>query len=939
MASETLRTFIPFGYCVPGDPTIPSIVSGKPLHEVFQAIDSGRGNESLVAVAERACLSCIQIDHCREQRAEIGNALWRTGVPMTVAGAERIAFDSEPERVGDMDTTAFRFDLSVVSTEPGEYLKFIRQGIRAKQLHITSRPPVNARVIAGEYEDMLTQRNFQTADALATQLSDQERDRAFRYIVVSICQQADFRRLSSEYRSTRPGIYNRRYNPDTHDYETYYAAVELYMQETLAIKRMAYQNPGQMAIHFSAEFSRRLLDRFGPAFTLQSKMKPVAKFYEIIRGNIRDPEGALTAFLAREQSHRANGAGAPAWITRQRALRKRPYADDPSEREKREQLLAAHGHLGAVAVDKAIVQHNDPEGWLETVEARIADLVEIYGTKHKLVTASVMQYYAGGEDYKTAVAAYMDRIKDLDRLYGKDPDLTDANVRWLARQYAENSLDAAVAYKKRLKRYRGWAAAATKSYDVPDSYLRQRALQGEVNSYDDIAKAYIVKLLKARIHNRNKQRTDGNLIQVENWTFNRLTSLYAADEIEEVGESLIHFIDQGILTSGIAELSDLQDPLIYLDVESMADPGTRRYLTFAEGLASLTSRQRFALIHEYNLTRFLYGRPFTSRQVEAFLGPNRLGGYGKKQVKPLCVRLVDGVKGAPPVPFSLIQHDVVDIMRADDRAGTREEVKKGGLSEDLMVVIGADVIQLTQASSQEEHVAALLTDDQSRWLQRQINTYCPPLEQAQHKQDIAEAVRSGRVIIDGGPSAPYRLSLAKDFYHASLDQVDRAVIAHVMGVDNLLYGKNLNLTLRYRLGTGDLTAYLLTTILPKIAAWRNIGAALSEVRATPTAFKRLIDPIETSQLWHARGRLIAVSAQLISHLRQKAYPERPTSAWTSNYDLSRLAAQRQKNLGEVIQRLGIGLAEGAVYKLHGADKLEVFYSPCASEEIRQQLEA
>ena len=246
----------------------------------------------------------------------------------------------------------------------------------------------------------------------------------------------------------------------------------------------------------------------------------------------------------------------------------------------------------------------------------------IYGKKHPIVTLSIIKHYASVPNCEEAVLAFIDRFKELKALYDKDADFMPSTMRRFALQSPKRSLTLAGDYKERLKQYRGWAAQASEAHFVPDSHLRQLALQGSVSSYENIVKEYRIKLLKTHLTHRNEGFADSDRLHVENWVFNRLKTFYDIAEIDMVGRSIIDLLGRGILTVGIAELSELHDQIIQLDVDRMADPGTRRYLTFASGLQTLTAQQRLAFAHDYNLARLLYGRPFTDGQLSAFFGIN-----------------------------------------------------------------------------------------------------------------------------------------------------------------------------------------------------------------------------------------------------------------------------------------------------------------------------
>lgn len=933
---DTLRTFIPYGNCVPPDPTIsPSLDGDTSQHEAFRAIDAGPVDESVFAAAAEACHACPQIDYCQKQRDEIGNALWRAGASTTIAGGDRVPVGLEPQNSSELETSAFQFDLSILPMDPAQYLYFLRQGVRSGQLRTSTRHPKNLPTMVDGYRDLLESRHPELFKAFTTTLNEQESEQALRRIIMGVAQQADFRRYSSGSRRYTGGVHNPRYNPDTHDYEAHYDAVELFMQEVIKLKEMGYARPGSMGMHYSAQYGRQLLDRFGPAFTRPGKHRPVARFYELIKGNIRDPEGVLTAFLAKVQAYRADGDDGPAWIAQKRAARmNRPPRG--AERSRRQQLLDTHGYLGTAAVDKAIINYADAGERVGAVERQKEKLEGIYGKKHPIVTLSIIKHYASVPNCEEAVLAFIDRFKELKALYDKDADFMPSTMRRFALQSPKRSLTLAGDYKERLKQYRGWAAQASEAHFVPDSHLRQLALQGSVSSYENIVKEYRIKLLKTHLTHRNEGFADSDRLHVENWVFNRLKTFYDIAEIDMVGRSIIDLLGRGILTVGIAELSELHDQIIQLDVDRMADPGTRRYLTFASGLQTLTAQQRLAFAHDYNLARLLYGRPFTDGQLSAFL-ESTMPFEDKEHATVLFARLVSGEKRAAPIPFSVIQNDVVEFLQASVSAETETDVASESLQSDVITIVGADIVKLRQLYFEETDLSTFLPEAQSRWLEQELNARYTPLERAQGLEDVIMALHSGRLVIEDKKRAGYRLMLGDGLRDDHIDQVERAVIAQIMGVANLLYGKDLGLTLRYRVGANDLTAYAIKNILPKVRSWQNIETALVDIKATSVALQRLVISLDQPQLWHEGGKLIALSAQAVRQLQRQQYTDRPSDAWTSHQELTDYANACQNDLTAMTKGLPVKISDLMVCKLPDDEKVDLFYAPHISKMIRYNL--
>ena len=120
-----IRDFMP-GKCTVG-----------PAAPVFNALDAaGAANEQLVANAQEACQSCLQLPHCEAQRAQIAQELTVKGVGQTVVGGVVVEGVIPDMAYGPFaGDTRLNFDLSFPLERPEHIVAILRQGLRSRQLY------------------------------------------------------------------------------------------------------------------------------------------------------------------------------------------------------------------------------------------------------------------------------------------------------------------------------------------------------------------------------------------------------------------------------------------------------------------------------------------------------------------------------------------------------------------------------------------------------------------------------------------------------------------------------------------------------------------------------------------------------------------------------------------------------------------------------------
>ncbi len=654
---EAIRGFIPFGGCKPPVPGADGMIVPTAA-ETFEFLDTGHTYDALVAEAVEACLSCDQLPYCqdKEQRAQIGDLIWASGGQHPVVGAARIDRREQPARVVDLGIPTLKWDLSRLPVEPSERLKFIRQGARADQLKIVSRAPDNAKIIAANYTDMLATDNEELLTEFSSLLSDTEQEKAMRYIVLTSCQQADFANFSKGIKSSKPGADNPRFNPQTHDYQINLDTVALYLQEVCEIKRMGFPNPGHLAIYHSVGYLDRLMDKYGDTANK-------AIILQVIGSNSIDPATALVGFSARLQQLRDKG------ILDEHTIKRLALSPDLD--------------IGSITA-----------GNIGNPSPRSAHIRKRAGAASRPRAGKAAAVYST----RTPVGR---RAAALDRDFGDHPDVTPGVINHFARGFPTRAHHELSDYIGRMIRWRSWAIEGDNAAfgKIPESFLRQHALRGDVDSYEDIVRAHRLKILKQRFDAGDKRLEEHARVGVPYWAINRVTTLFPIENIEPAAENLRSLLSAGFLGYAISELSDLQDPSVHIDIDGINDPRTRQYVTFSSalgGLSAQNSQNRVLLAHLYGLDMLIYGRQFTDEQVSNYTGipVDELSTHWQPIIEQATDLVAAGAGGT--VPFSTIRQDLIALILANPAAETAVITRKERNSR-LVSVVGQQTVSMTHA--------------------------------------------------------------------------------------------------------------------------------------------------------------------------------------------------------------------------------------------------
>lgn len=916
-----LRRFFPSGECVPPSGVQGADEAGAP-YLAFAELDRGNHSKTLFDIASAACGICRQKLFCVPQAEAIADAMWLEGTDETLIGGVRISTAAEPLNAFDMATTAISFDLSElpVAHDPSEEaavavkrLGFLRQGVRANQLKMTSRPPDNEKIISNNYRNLLRERDPDTLEAFDALLDQGEQDKALRYLTLALCQQADFTKFTKGVRSTKKGSDNKRFDPETHNYEVNYATAALYVAEVTDFKRLGFRNPGLMGITHSTDYGKLLIKRFGG-------VTDASMFHQVVKGQIRRPHEAFAAFSARLQEQRVSGAGET--LARRRALTHRaPLTVGESTRAKTSSLTP------------------------DEIQDRIDAAIDAYGTDNPVVTPAVIARVAKLPGNPAAkLRDYVRTYNELDDTYGRRSaygrevgqadDFPPGTLRKLA--LLPGSSIQANAYTRRLKEWRAWAAEEH-AYAVPDSFLREHALSSDAASYDELVKLHKLKLMQERYRAKDTRRSAEQKAGMQTWMMHTVLRLYPVEEVDDVADTLYDMLSRGVITYGVAELEELQDPTMQLSLDDLSDPKTRKYLTFADSLSILRPAQRLMLAHDFNLTRLLYEYPFSAEHI-ANLGTALKPGYGRNRALTDAMEILAMADTSGHMSLSVIKQDILELLEVNDIPFGRSE--KIPL-EDIVTYVGGAALALAKTTSEGTRLANSLPSEYREWLVRKVNASYPPSRQARGSHDVDTALRGEQlVVLEDTPSGHY-LQLAGYFYNPSLNDVDRAVAAHILGVDRLLYyGRSLDVILQNRLGkrATELAAYMRDEIVPKLEPWESIAGVTTALRSTEHALSYVLSQGASppKEVWLSDKTLIAVSKGLAADLSDKEYAGNPPPGWLNYRQIAALAAKSRKPLLKALDAIPPNELIRGLYR--GDDEvLDVWYAPETGQQLLTRL--
>jgi len=512
-----------------------------------------------------------------------------------------------------------------------------------------------------------------------------------------------------------------------------------------------------------------------------------------------------------------------------------------------------------------------------------------------------------------------------------DEDFSLGTIRHFARSYGTRGVKEARQYKQRIDTWKAWAASREHAHHtyIPISFLREHALRGDVDSYEDIVKAHHVKKMQLRFRARNSRGDAQNSVAFEAWMLNRVAELYPIDAIDAAGNALYDLLDNGLLGFAVAESEEIQDPAIHIAIDGICDPRSRRYVTFTGALAHMTTAERVMLSHRYGLDRLLYGRTFSEEAIDNYCLSVNQGQLTAEELLRAGTDHVQQKGEGNAVPFSTIRQDIIEMILANPPDEADATVHSSAEKVQFTTVLGGEVALLSLSTEDSTILDGVLPADQQAWVEQVIQSAYPPSGRQHGVRAVISALRNGNLMVEKSLPSHFRITLAPSFYGPGVEDWHRAVASRVMGVDRPLYDQDLDVIIRNRLGSTDLATYMQETVIPLLPDWQSLADVLAELNASPAALRVLMSRhVQPEQLWLYNYRLLALKSEAAVALTAGASIGIPPEGWASHARLLKMFRGDSQRLNQEITRMRIATGERLVARDTGGT-LDIYYSPAS----------
>jgi RNA polymerase primary sigma factor len=808
---------IPFGNCVDSGAVNPDAVP-----KVFAENDAGRQTTASLGVAVRACEACVQReDHCEPQRKQLARVLYQRGAGVVVMGGERVQVEVGS---GDdpLDTPQFHFNLEhPLPEDPKLALAIVRQAMLANQFRLVGRKSEGARIIATKYRAQLAA----TDPAFHTEVSEalgDELDSGLVYMTTILSRQQDFVAHEAGKAASHVG----RYEPDTFDLERNSPILTCYLRDALAIQKLGLTIPANKATLFPPSYFQKLIDRYYNADEISWN-----DFVSLVANNRRNPAEALERRHALQYQFRQDDAATEAYVRASARIGKK-NTDNFAEA-----VEALHGaYKGKPYITKGLIRSiltTNPGAPAEAIDKfveRVEAGARIYGIDLSSQTAEIptehsskdkpweavrlqditriARAYHDPQRFLDALATFKQNVTCLTNLYGPngsspDKDFSDSTIRKIAIDSPENVLLAAQTYKDRVTTFQ-----ATNDGSVPISFAQRTALHREYPpTFAELKNAYLAKMAREGLKRYEHIRQP---------VANRLTVLYASHELAEVAQNINRLVNAGVLVHARGEMNAVHDSSWHGELDKIFDPGTQIYLTFNEELSALQDTQRLAIADRYGLMPILYGASPNTLLLQQAINSAAIEVPTEEALIAQCQA---GQEHRQPLPTYLLNTDldqlntILGIQDSELEPTTRVNIH--GLN-NTTIVVGGAALQIAG-----QHVLGewkQLPQDMRSWVEERVARFYGFSEtfQEQVLANTRHVLQDGILEIIGTSPTEYRLAFSRAFYEQVSSELDRAAIAHEMGIDRLLYERDLGYLLRNRIGDATLHAYIRRDATPHI---------------------------------------------------------------------------------------------------------------------------
>ena len=767
---------IPSGHCVDGEESIV---------ETFADIDTNNSDMRKLALATAACKSCVQFEHCKDQIEGLATELWQRGVGLAVIGGDSRITPTLERREATEDRPAFVFDLAKIPEDPSLALSMLRQGSRTGQFDVKGHTPAGIKDTAEQYLHQLKANNPALYKKLQ-EIGEEELDKGFKYILTTLFQQKDYTVYSRGKGSGQQA--KRRYSPDRFDFDQDSEIVSLYFRDVIAIGELGLKKATTKAMRFEPAFYQELVESIGKDGMRLNALD------EIISGSSKTPMAALAKREARKEAF----YDADPQLSKSAASRLARSSAPAGVVESVDNLSKSYKGLIPRHVVKTVCEQRpvNVQESLSGIEQRIRAGQNRYGISHPVVRhiemASIALRYTSTQEYLRALQSFYDNMIALSDRYADAPDIWDSDLRSFSNLPLEKGMEAAETFLETLSLLRK-AVGGT----IPESILHEEARKG-TTSITTVRHNYDRRLISSRVRARAKSNHE---MPPSPGLIDRITTLYPAFEQGAVTDTVYDLINSEQLIMGRADAfataSNMTESLTKI---LTSEP--RQYLTFRSEFAALASVERLVYAHYHNLMPLLYGRTANPLLLEEFANVESVQQYYENtlqvQVNGLSKNTPEGAFGLMQLEADLQIFDTMIKTVVDQplpQESSRLAIK--GLR-DTQVVIGGKALHLNEPGYSWDWPAE--TPDFADWLQTKIADTYPPHQQECAMKYAEEACANGVLELLGNSPNEYRLVFSNAFYGKAVTELERASIANAMGLDRLVYGGDLTLALKHRLG-------------------------------------------------------------------------------------------------------------------------------------------
>ena len=794
MGEQSYRAdIIPFGHCV-----TPYEGEYGSTPEIFTAIDSGDADEKKIEIARQACKACVQVDHCGSQREEIAVELWRRGAGKTLVAGEQIEVAvSSTERVHTPG--ALRFDLTHLPPEPEQALAALRQGWRADQFFVRGKPSRGTVTVAESYLERIEKNQPVVFEEARNTLGDEELTYAAQTIVSVLFQQKSYANRDQKRQLTKindsPGRKRHlaKYQPTHIDLDADGPIIDLFIAETVAIRKLGLKLPANKASIFSADFYARVIAEY------KDDTISWADFNSVIAMNRRDPVGALRKRHARHANLRETNPTATEATLRTAA---RTTSGELDVRQKINDTLIAFKDVGYVTpgVVRGLVATNPGGNIKNTVRSfvrRVEAAKEKYGQNDPIVTpgiiVNVARNYRTPASCDTALATYKRNIQALQDHYAERPEITGDLIRSFYSKDILKSTEAIDAYIKNVD-----TLTSLSDGSVPVSHLRSFAKRGIV-TWPEAKREY--ERISLEKYFRRKQTVEQYAVRPDKALLAKIAEVYPYSEMRDAAHATAGLLSKGLLVTAKPEATVFTS-ITHADLQNIFCGTSREYLTFPAALRDLSFMQRQALAHYYNLAPLVYGGASSAVIFESVLDGVSLEQYVTENVLPRCkVLLATDDSRHQAVPLALLDEDIgqLNAVLASLHKPLVEVTPQITDFGNTTVVVGGHVLRLQNSRQEWDWEDAHA--GQKAWLEHKIAEVYPPNQLSAMLDHVKQALQEGSLELLGNSPDTFRLTLGTSFYGSDLSDLERAILANNLGVDRLLYnGYDLTDLLKVRLG-------------------------------------------------------------------------------------------------------------------------------------------